>query len=97
MNSNFRILVHRNSENLHLQLLGDFDGSSAHQLINTLKNYGRGTVSVFIHTSNLHHVHPFGRDIFHGNLHQLNNTLFGNIVYTGEHAPEIAPENSQIL
>ena len=26
---NFRIVIHRNDENLHLQMIGDFDGSSA--------------------------------------------------------------------
>jgi len=37
MASNFSIFFHRNSDNLYLKLMGDFDGSSAHQLINILK------------------------------------------------------------
>jgi hypothetical protein len=36
MASNFKILVHRNSENLHLKLTGDFDGTSAQKLLNAL-------------------------------------------------------------
>jgi len=36
---NFKIICHKNSENLHLKLMGDFDGSSAYELINTLKKY----------------------------------------------------------
>lgn len=97
MASNFQILVHRNSENLHVKLLGDFDGSSAHQLINTLKSNSHDALCIFIHTSNLRQVHPFGRDMFQSNLHQLNNKFFGSIVYTGKHAPEIAPENSRLM
>jgi hypothetical protein len=37
MAENFQILVRRNSENLHLKLMGDFDGISAYELIDTLK------------------------------------------------------------
>jgi hypothetical protein len=40
MASNFRIYCHQNRDNLHLKLIGDFDGSSAYELINLLKNYG---------------------------------------------------------
>ncbi len=97
MASNFKMLIHRNSENLHIKLLGDFDGSSAHQLINALKKHGAGAFSVFVHTSNLKQVYPFGRDIFQSNLHSLNYKFFGNLIFTGGHASEIAPEESQIV
>jgi len=97
MASNFQIIVHRNSDNVHIKLLGDFDGSSAYQLINTLKKHGHGAFSVFIHTSNLKQVYPFGRDTFQTNLHTLNYRFFGNLFFTGEHASEIAPEESQIV
>ena len=33
MAANFRILVHRNSDNLHLRPIGDFDGASAFELV----------------------------------------------------------------
>ncbi len=35
MAANFRIAIHRNDDNLHLQVIGDFDGSSAWELINS--------------------------------------------------------------
>ena len=38
MASSFRIVMHENSENLHLRLIGDFDGSSAFELLDILKN-----------------------------------------------------------
>jgi hypothetical protein len=37
MASRFRIVMHENSENLHLRLVGAFDGSSAFQLLEVLK------------------------------------------------------------
>lgn len=43
MAANFRISTHRNSENLHLKLYGDFDGTSAHELINA---FGRNRLAV---------------------------------------------------
>ena len=34
---NFKILCHQGSDGLQLKLMGDFDGSSAYELINTLE------------------------------------------------------------
>jgi len=97
MASNFKIHIHQNGDALQVQLSGDFDGSSAHQLINALKKHSIPSFSIFIHTTNLKHVYPFGRDIFQSNLHSLNNKFFGNLIFTGTHATEIAPESSKIL
>jgi len=64
MASNFRIFSHRNSDNLHLKLKGDFDGSSAHQLINTPKEQNGNVSKIFIHTYNLSSMNPFGLEVF---------------------------------
>ena len=89
MASNFRISIHRNSDNLHLKLIGDFDGTSAYQVINTLKSNCTGASRVFIHTNCLRDIHPFGRDIFHKHLStQSKQTI--QIVFTGENANEIS-------
>ena len=40
MASNFRLFLHETGDSLHLKLYGDFDGSSAHELINALKKNG---------------------------------------------------------
>jgi hypothetical protein len=58
MAENFKISVHRNSDNLHLKLLGDFDDASALELLDTVKKLARGASKVFIHTSTLDKVHP---------------------------------------
>ena len=40
MASNFTISVHRNSDQLDLRLMGDFDGTSACELLNALEKNG---------------------------------------------------------
>lgn len=85
MATNFKIFVHKNSENLHLKLTGDFDGSSAYELLNVLKSNCIGTSKVFIHTNCLNRIHPFGREIFHKKLKALNNRSI-SVLFTGEEA-----------
>lgn len=97
MASNFKIIVHRDNDNLYLQLLGDFDGFSAHQLVNTLKKHCAGAVSIFIHTSGLKHIYPFAQNTLQNNLYSLDHEFFGSLIFTGECALKIAPINSKIL
>jgi hypothetical protein len=93
MASNFRISVHRNSESLHLKLVGDFDGSSAFELINVLKKNWKGTYRVFIHTESLKDIYPFGRDTFQQNLSDLKGHAM-RIFFAGDNAGQIAPARS---
>ena len=96
MAANFRIAVHRNNDSLHLKLMGDFDGSSACELINVLKKGFRGVFRVIIHTNSLKNVYPFGRDTFRQNLMGLKNKG-DHILFTGEKASQIAPEKSTCI
>ncbi len=91
MASNFRILAHRNSDNLHLKLAGDFDDSSAWELLNMLKENCRGASKVIIHTNSLKKVHPFGRDTFQQNFRDMKGHSL-HILFTGDHAYQISPE-----
>lgn len=70
MASNFRLFSYKNQNNLHLQLFGDFDGDSAHQLINTLKT-GNNVESIFVDTSDLNRVYNFGISVFEKQLRAL--------------------------
>ena len=90
MASNFKIFVHKNSENLHLKLTGDFDGSSAHELLNTIKGYRSGRNKIFIHTSGLKDIYPFGKAVFQNNFSSINNSST-IVIFTGEHIDQIAP------
>ena len=85
MVSNFKISFHRNSENVHLKLAGDFDRSSAYELLDALKKYCRGASRAFIHTSCLNQIHPFGRDVLQSHLDILNGQCIP-LVFTGDNA-----------
>ena len=91
MASNFKVAIHGNDENLHLKLMGDFDGSSAWDLLNGLKSHIHGISRVFIHTNCLRHVHAFGREVLHKNLSDVIGKSI-HVVFTGEKASELAPE-----
>ncbi len=90
MASNFKIVIHRDRDNMHLKLVGDFDGSSAHQLLNLLTRNGLAASRVFIHTSALRAIVPFGRDVFHSNLDQLKGKPL-RLVFTGDRASDLSP------
>ena len=90
MQCNFRISLHKNSDSLHLKLIGDFDGSSALRLINCLKTNARGVSKIFIHTNCLKDIYPFGQHIFQKNLCDLDRKSV-SYVFTGEKAAQLAP------
>jgi len=56
--------VYSNYENVHFKLLGEFDGSSAWQLIQMIKQRASGLRKIIIHTAGLCSLHPFGREVF---------------------------------
>jgi hypothetical protein len=91
--SNFRISVHRNSDSLELRLQGDFDGTSACELLNALKENCDDADSVLIHTSGLKEIYPFGRDTFQNNLYTLKGKNI-HFTFTGNKAQQIGPERS---
>jgi hypothetical protein len=95
MASNFKIYCHQNSENLHLRLTGDFDGSSAYELINTLMKYHGNARRIFIHTCALSSVHPFGLNVFQ--KHCSIKKLSRNLTFTGEYGNTIALQGSHAL
>ena len=91
MARNFKISVQRNGENVHLKLRGDFDGTSAHELLSALnKHANHATARVFIHTSSLSMIYPFGLDVFQGNLSSIKAKSL-DLVFTGESASRLAP------
>ena len=71
MAHNFKIFMHQTVDNLHLNLRGDFDGSSAFELLNTLKENLNSTKRILIDTNNLKKIYPFGREVFDYNLSKL--------------------------
>ena len=88
--TDFKILIHKNSDNLHLKLIGDFDRASAYEVLNALKKNCRGASRVFIHTSCLNHIHPFPRDVFHSQLNMLKKRSF-LVAFTGQNSGKLIP------
>jgi hypothetical protein len=84
MGKNFKFLSDSNRSRISLKLYGDFDGSSACELINALKNQRNGSNQIFIDTNNLNNIHPFGMDVFKKNLRVLGFST-DNIIITGKH------------
>jgi len=86
--SNFQIYSFKTRDSLHLKLAGDFDGSSAYELINTLTEHGKDFYEIFIDTNDLKTIHPFGKDVFQKNLSN-SNKLYRNLVFIGKNGHEI--------
>lgn len=88
MASNFQIYSFKTRDSLHLKLAGDFDGSSAYELINTLTENGKGFYEIYIDTNELKTIHPFGKDVFQKNFSN-SNKLYRNLVFIGKNGHEI--------
>jgi hypothetical protein len=95
MACNFKIVVHKNSDNLHLKLTGAFDGTSALKLISSLKTRKNRASKVFIHTSSLTDIYPFGKNVFEDGLDSLDGQVF-SLVFTGEKAKQLIPKNAKL-
>ena len=89
MAMNFKIIQLKSKSGIHLTLDGDFDGSSAHELINTLKSCSRDAATVVIDTSGLKSVHPFGQTVLYRNLPGLGGRC-GNLVFSGDHRRQLS-------
>jgi hypothetical protein len=96
MATNFRITLHQNSDNLHLRVIGDFDGNSAYELLNILERRCRFVSRAFIHTNGLRHVYPFGSSLFQSHLSDLKPCKHTHLEFTGDHARELAPHGAKL-
>ena len=71
-----------------MQLYGDFDGNSAYELINTLKDNGQDFIQIFIDTNDLNKLYPFGLDVF-----QNNNAMakkYSRFIFIGKYKQRFA-------
>ena len=88
MARNFNIYSFKTRDSLHLKLAGDFDGSSAHELINVLLDHSRDCFDIFIDTNGLKSVHPFGIEVFKKNMGATKLTI-KNLVFIGSNGNKI--------
>ena len=89
MASNFQIFSFKTKNSLHLKLSGDFDGSSAYELLHTLTEHGKGFYEIFIDTNDLKSIHPFGREIFQKKFSAVKKQ-FNAITLVGRNGHKIA-------
>jgi len=88
MASNFHLFQISNRDSLHIHMIGDFDGTSAHELINALKK-NIGNFKVLIDTNDLNQIHPFGVDVFESKLFTgIKNS--SNLLFIGRHKHRFA-------
>jgi len=96
MSVNFQIQFKKNNGNLHIQPKGDFDGSSAWELINLIHDQYEGKGRVFIDTRNLGEIHPFGCNTFQC---RLNHRAMppDRLCFKGKKGFKIAPNGSRVI
>ena len=90
MAHNFRINIHRTIDNLYIGLRGDFDGNSAFELFNALKDNLNTSKCILVDTNKLKAVYPFGREVFYYNFLKIKNQRI-RIRFVGPNAFHIAP------
>ena len=93
MSANFQIMFIKKNGDLHIDPRGDFDGSSAWELVNLLKEKYDGKGQVIIYTNNLLDVCPFGCSTFQYRLN-LSQVPANRLSFKGEKGHEIAPRGS---
>jgi hypothetical protein len=96
MSTNFQIQFKKSKGNLHIQTKGDFDGSSAWELINLIHDQYDGKGRVFIDTRNLDEIHPFGCNTFQCRLN-IEVLPTNRLCFKGKKGFEIAPNGSRII
>lgn len=69
---NFHVFSYETRDTLHLKLFGDFDGTSAFQLVKALKKHGAGFRQIFIDVNNLKIIYPFALEVFQKELYDYN-------------------------
>jgi hypothetical protein len=86
---NFEIAVDKYCDGFSLELTGDFDATSAYEMIYAIKKLPEETRIISLHTDGLKKIHPIGLDVFHRFI-QSSRTNSGKIVFTGKHASRLS-------
>jgi len=83
MASNFHVFSYETRETLHLRLSGDFDGTSAFQLLETLKKQKAGFDQIFIDVNNLKTIYPFALEVFQKEINSYDQKT-DNFIFLGK-------------
>jgi hypothetical protein len=83
MAKNFHMFTHKTTETLHVKLTGDFDGSSASELVNALAESQNRYFQIFINTTELNDIHPFGREVLQRRMSEFKDRGPG-VIFIGK-------------
>ena len=86
---NFEITVDKCCHGFSLELTGDFDTTSAYELIYAIKKLPEETRMISLYTDGLKNIHQIGLDVFHRFI-QSSGTNSGKILFTGKHASQLS-------
>ena len=90
---NFGITISKGRSNFQLKLEGDFDATSAYELIYAIKKLPEDTVMIYVNTNCLKEIHPSGLDVFNGFMNSFNGQS-DRIVFTGHNSTQLYLRNS---
>ncbi len=93
MESNFKIITRQRQCSLQIDLIGEFDGFSAKELIDVLKENRDKFKNVFINTSDLFLIHPLALSVFHKKC--LLNDFLQDLLFIGKHGNKMEPQTSE--
>jgi len=93
MAHNFKMSIHHTVDKLYIRLIGDFDGSSAWELINAIRENLNNSKCIHIDTGKLQKVYPFVREVFKNKLLNVKDTRI-RIQFSGPNAFQIAPPDT---
>jgi len=96
MASNFRITTLCRRKSIEFRLQGDFDGTSACELLNAMEDKCGRAGRVVVDTSRLRRVYSFGRETFCNRLYLLKHLPI-SLTFTGDRANQIAPERNRFF
>jgi hypothetical protein len=84
MAAQFELFKERKGDRLNVRLAGDFDGSSACELINAIKEDSRVGLHVSVDTTGLKSVHPFGSRLLQTRRSEIAREV-NSLVFSGKH------------
>lgn len=95
MNSNFQLKHSESNNDLHIKLNGVFDGASAWDLVNTIRELHIDSNNIVINTNQLTEIFPFGKLLLAGNLpHYLRRD---KIFFQGSQADRLMPDGCTLI
>ena len=95
MKSNFHLETSKKNQEYHINLHGVFDGASAFELIEIIRDGEEQGLTMFIDTNRLKEVLPFGQTIL--NTHLPRNGIRTKINFKGAWAGDILPAGCNLL